>query len=450
MTWKGQDAHFLYPHTLAQVASNGYWKPYRHLVYLSKIIGPKLAKGGARLIIQTPPRIGKSVFITEWTVLWFLQNFARRNVMIAAYNADLASDFGRKIRDHLQYNNSLRIRLNPTSTAADRFKTTTGADVFANGVGGAFTGRGAHLFVVDDPFKDWKEASSEVKRRDVINWWQSVADTRLEPNASVIIVNTRWHQGDLAGHLQSEGGWETIDMPALCEDPVSDVLGRKLGEALCPERYDEVYYQKKKKRTADMIWNALYQQRPTPPGGTIIQREWLKFYDDPPPRFDQIIQSWDCTFKETNKSDFVVGQVWGSYNGLMYLLYQMRDRMGFAKTIEAIKFVSKMFPDAYNILIEEKANGAAVIETLSKEFMGIVPVNPRDSKASRLNAVAPIYQQGKIWYPNHEAAPWIPVHIEELVNFGGAPNDDTVDAATQAIDYLAEKSGDRIEGLTLW
>jgi hypothetical protein len=338
LSWLAR-SHMAYPDTLAQVASQGNWIPFRHLSYLSETITPLIIKGGARVIIEMPPRVGKSMFVTEWLPIWFLQNFPRKNVIISAYSHELATDFGRKIRNQLQFNSALPVRLAVDSQAADRFRTTANGEVYAQGIGGSLTGRGAHLFIVDDPFKDWKEASSEAMRKDRKNWWDSTAETRLEPGASVVVVNTRWHQDDLAGHLQSLGNWLTLSLPALCTNPEKDPLGRKLGESLCPERYDEKYYADKKFNSAPMIWNALYQQQPTPAGGTIIQREWLRYYDKPPEKFDRLIQSWDLTFKDSENSDYVVGQVWGYSDKNYYLLHQVRDRLSFTATLQKMLFV---------------------------------------------------------------------------------------------------------------
>ncbi len=403
------------------------------------------ARRTKRLIVTEPPRHGKSELISRYFPAWYLGHNPDERVILTSYEADFASSWGRKARDLVEeYGAELfGVRVRQDSSAANRWDIEghSGGMVTA-GAGGPITGRGGNVIIIDDPFKNAEEANSKRIRDKVWEWYQSTLYTRLEPGGAIIIVMTRWHEDDLVGRLLNpEYGevedWETINLPAVAEE--GDVLGREPGEALWPERYDLVELGRIKKTVGSYWWNALYQQRPSPPEGSIIKREWWRFYKEPPSHLDEVIQSWDCAFKETTTGSYVVGQVWGRKGASKYLLDQFRGRVDFVATLRAIKSMSNKWPIARLKLVEEAANGPAIISLLKSEVSGIVPVGPKGSKEARLHSVSPDIEAGNVYLPG--GAPWVHDYIEELVAFPSGANDDQVDATSQALDRLCAKPG---------
>jgi predicted phage terminase large subunit-like protein len=185
----------------------------------------------------------------------------------------------------------------------------------------------------------------------------------------------------------------------------------------------------------------MYQQRPIPEEGNVIPLDWIKTYDVPPDKFDRMIQSWDAAFKDVSTSSYVVGQVWGKKGSGFYLIDQVRDRMDFVRTLAAIRALSEKHPLARGKLIEDKANGPAIISTLKGEVPGIIPVLPHGSKEARLQAMAPLFQAGNVFVPTARRAPWVSEWIDEVTNFPGADHDDQVDACSQALDHLSTRAG---------
>jgi len=398
-----------------------------------------------RLLVSFPPRHGKSHLISRWTPPWFLGNWPNKNVILATHTAEFAEEWGRGDRDILdEFGDRIGISLKGDSKAANRWNTTQGGGMVATGVGGVLVGRGAHLLLVDDPIKDDEQATSVVMRNKIWNWWRGTAYNRLEPGAAVIVVMTRWHEDDLVGRLlkdQLAGGeqWRYIRLPALCEqpaDPVEQRLGRALGDPLWPARFDKDALLRIKRGSGSYFWNALYQQRPAPLEGGIFNRKWWKWYSVRPAKFDEIIQSWDMAFKESEDSSFVVGQVWGKIGANKYLLDQIRARMEFTTTLQAVRNLSAKWPEARLKLVEDKANGPAVISTLRSQIAGLVAVKPQGSKEARAQAVSPQVEAGNVFLPAPEIAPWISDYVEELSGFPNALNDDQVDATSQALFRL--------------
>lgn len=257
------------PHTYANYATEGRFRMYRHVHHIGEQIGAKIRKGGARLIINLPPRHTKSMLVSEWCPLWFLEHWPRRHVILCSYQADIAEDFGRKCRNEARSNPRVGVELVEDSKSSSRWNTPQGGGMITAGVGGAITGRGFHLGIIDDPLKNWKDAFSATIRRHQRDWFESTFYTRAEPGASMIVLNTRWHPKDLAGFLIDEhkDPWEVISLPAVAE--AGDPLGRQPGEALCPERYDEQALAQIRAGIGPAKWDALYQQKPM--GGTTGQ-----------------------------------------------------------------------------------------------------------------------------------------------------------------------------------
>ncbi len=222
-----------------------------------------------RLLISIPPRHGKSELISHWLPVWFLANWPKKHIILASYEADFAASWGRKVRDTIQGNPSLGIRVREDVAGAAIFQLESGGGMVTAGVGGPITGRGGDLIIVDDPIKNWQDANSIVYRQMLEAWWDTTLWTRREPGASVVVVMARWHRDDLIGWLRRKGGepWEYIEMPALATGTFPDVLGRAEGEPLWPERYSREALEVTQVESREVAWAALYQQHPEESAG---------------------------------------------------------------------------------------------------------------------------------------------------------------------------------------
>jgi predicted phage terminase large subunit-like protein len=422
--------------------SGGTWLPARHLDLLCSKLEAVERGGIKRLMVFMPPRHGKSEVVSKKFPAWFLGRNPAKEIIISSYSAELAYDFSRLARNTLrEWGQRLwNINVAQDSAAVGRWgiKGHRGG-LTAAGVGGPITGRGANVAIIDDPFKNWQDAASLTIRDAVWDWYRSTLRTRLAPGGAIVLVMTRWHEDDLAGRLLKEaqqGGeqWEVISLPAVAED--EDILGRKSGDPLWPERFNGTELDAIRIAVGSRVWAALYQQRPSPDEGGIFKRHWWQFYKLMPERFDEIIQSWDMTFKDSKSSDYVVGQVWGRKGADKYLLDQVRSQMDFPATIQAVRTLSAKWPQARAKLVEDKANGPAVIATLKREISGLIPVNPEGGKEVRAQAVSPDVEAGNVYLPDPSIAPWIHDFIEETATFPNGTHDDQVDSMTQALVRL--------------
>ncbi len=239
-----------------------------------------MAEGRAdRVMITMPPRHGKSRRASRWAPLWYLRQHPDRRVMIASYSGDLAEEHSRWIRDAIEaWGDDLGIHLNPSSRAAMRFDIAGHqGGLVAAGIGGSLTGKGATIALVDDPVQDMASADSPAMRRKTWEWWQSVLQTRLEPDGAICVIQTRWNEDDLAGRILADAQaneWKIINLHALA-DSDTDPLGRALGEPLWPERFDAEHHAITRRRVGERVWAALYQQKPRPPEGGVWQRAWI-------------------------------------------------------------------------------------------------------------------------------------------------------------------------------
>jgi predicted phage terminase large subunit-like protein len=278
----------------------------------------------------------------------------------------------------------------------------------------------------------------------VLDCWDQVMSTRLNDpkSGAMVIVMQRVHENDLAGHVLQQGGYEELKLPAEYEgsQQVTSIGWRdprtELGELLWPERFGQAEVEALKRTMGSYAAAGQLQQRPSPAAGGILKRHWWKFYREAPRLFSEVIQSWDCAFKDTRTSDFVVGQVWGRNGADKYLLDQVRGRMDCPATIQAVKRLSEKWPQTHAKLVEDKANGPAVIATLKHEIVGLIAVNPEGGKEVRAHAVSPQIEAGNVYLPDPTIAPWIGGFIDECAAFPNGAYDDQVDAMSQALVRL--------------
>lgn len=431
---------------------HGNYKHMPHTRYIAKHL-QAIADGEEKhIIVELPPRSSKSYTITETFPSYFLGRNPDKKVIATAYSEGLARKFGRLNRNKLiEFGVSIfgMDLSQDNSTATNWSVKGHNGGMVATGIGGSITGEGADLMIIDDPIKNNEEAQSQTIRDKIWNEWETTLSTRIHKGGSVIVVMTRWHEDDIVGRLleRSPYDWERIRLPALAEE--NDLLGREVGEPLAPQLgYDEQWAELKKVEVGSKVWNSLYQQRPSASEGNIFKREWWQYYDRPPERFDKIIISWDLTFKDAQTSDYVVGQVWGKRKADKYLLYQVRDRMDFPTTLQTVKNVAYKYPKAREILIEDKANGPAVISSIKREVSGVIPINPKGSKVARAQAVTPQIESGNVFLPRYEA--FTQDLIEECAAFNSGANDDQVDCLSQALNRLTEERKAVASNISLW
>jgi len=442
------------PHTLAMHVSEGKWVPYAYLVFVSHVIATVMAQGGGRIIVEWPPRHGKSMFLSQYLPVWFLANWPDQSIILATYEANFASSWGRKVRNLVsKYGDELGVHVSNDSAAAAYWATTEGGGMVTAGVGGPVTGKGGKLVLVDDPHKNWQEAMSATICQGIHDWFDSTLYTRLEPGGTLVVTHTRWAQNDLIGYLldqHPEENWIVVRFPALAEE--EDILGRKIGAALCPERYNEQALAKIQKVLGSQMWNGLYQQRPAAIEGDIWKRErWRYYRADPVCSF--VIQSWDTGFKRLGENtSYTVCQTWGVFPSGYCLLNQWRARVEWPELEKMAKAQFAAWrPNA--VLIEDKGSGQSLIQALQRNTpIPVIPVNPQNDgdKVVRAMAVTPLHEAGLLYLQGFyeddegrmraEPPPWVTDLVDRFANFPNGNFKDEIDATSQALAYLRDFS----------
>lgn len=409
-----------------------------------------------RLIITMPPQEGKSTRAAKDFPIWALTQNHDLRIVTASYSQGLANRNGRAIRNTVTANPGLGLSIAADNGSVSEWQLAGHeGGVLSVGIGAGVTGRAADMLIIDDPIKDRKEADSETFRDSRWDWWTDAASTRLAPGAPVVVILTRWHEDDLAGRLlAAEDGdtWTVLNIPAEAdhrpENGETDPLGRKPGEFMASaRRRTRRQWEAIKKSKGARTWASLYQGRPSAVEGNLLQRGWWKRYEAPlhleradgsqiVTDYDDLLMSWDLTFKDTKAADYVVGQVWMRRDADAFLLDQVRARMDFPETCRQVRALAARWPQALLKVVEDKANGPAVIAQLQRTVPGIVPEEPQGSKEARASAVSPLVQAGNVWLPSAELAPWADALIEEAAAFPTGKHDDQVDALSQGLNRL--------------
>ncbi|HIU22659.1 MAG TPA: phage terminase large subunit [Candidatus Fimihabitans intestinipullorum] len=391
------------------------------------------------LVLSIPPQHGKSMTITETLPSWYLGKFPTKRIIEASYSEDFAQLFGRRnLRKIEQFGKELFNIEKGNIANNTEFELSNGiGGMISRGILSGVTGRPADLMIIDDPVKNRQEADSKTYRDRVWAEWNDSFKSRLSFGAKVIIIQTRWHEDDFAGRIIKNEKHVTV-INLKCEADNNDPLGRKPGEALCPEigkgnewlkDFKSTFTTKEGSRT----WNALYQGSPTPDDGNIFKRKWFKYYEKLP-TLPYMLISVDATFKDKEDNDFVSIQVWGKRNSDFYLIDRVKEHFGFTETLNVIRQLRNKYNKCSAVLIEDKANGSAIVEVLQREFSGIIPINPEGGKIARANAVSPSFESGNVYFPKNKQ--WLYDYETELVSFPNAEHDDDVDCTTQAVNRL--------------
>lgn len=403
------------------------------------------------LLINVPPGSLKSRCLSVCTPAWmwticpswraiFLSANPRVALRDSVYCRDvIESDWYQK-----RFSPDWKLRIDNNSKSS--FWNTKGGVRSAFGFNSRITGDRGDFIAWDDPH-DAQEVNSELIRQGVIDRWDSAIRNRVNDLKSSVRIGImqRLHEKDLAGHVLESGSWQHLCIPQEFEKPFPPTaLGwvdprTEPQELMFPERFSLGVLLEEKKALGSYGYAGQHQQRPAPADGGHFKRSWWKYYKVTPDDFDLVIQSWDCTFKETKKSDFVVGQVWGKRGGQFYLLDQVRDRMDINATIAAIRALSAKYPNSTAKLIEDKANGPAVISMLEREIPGLIAIEPEGGKLVRAVAIAPFVEAGNVFLPDPSIANWVGDFVAEFSTFPNGANDDMCDSTSQAINWLASK-----------
>ena len=395
-----------------------------------------------RLIINMPPRHTKSEFASYLLPAWFLGRFPHKKVIQTSHTAELAVGFGRKVRnlvDSEVYNNIFpNLALQADSKAAGRWNTSKGGDYFAIGVGGAVTGKGADVLIIDDPHSE-QEAAMAASNPEVYDkvyeWYTSGPRQRLQPGGSIVIVMTRWAQRDLTGQVlksaaqRSGEEWEVIEFPAILPS----------GNPLWPQFWSKEELEALREELPNAKWQAQYQQNPVGNESAIVKRDWWKWWEkDDPPRCDYILQSWDTAFEKTQRADYSAGTTWGIFDceednfaPNIILLNTYKKRVEFPELKrDVLREYNEYEPDS--LIVEKKASGAPLIYDLRAMGIPVQEYTPGkgQDKIARLNSVSDIIASGKVWVPQTR---WAEELVDEVAAFPSGEHDDLVDATTLAL-----------------
>jgi predicted phage terminase large subunit-like protein len=412
------------------------------------------AKSGVRpvLILQAPPQHGKSELVSRRFPAYLMGALPNANVGTASYNVDLAHDMAQAVRRNLESTEHLRVfpgnavRTKYQRNTLGDFSTPGGKGRYIGvGVRGGLTGKPLDFMIIDDPIKDAKEALSPNVKEDIWNWFQTVSNTRLSKNSGIVIMATSWAQDDLSGRvidvLKGSKRLKVLRFPAINSiDEVGYEPDLPLG-ALIPDFKPLEMLLDIKATMSDYFWSALYQQSAKKLGGNVFNDKCVKYYTRLPEKLDKVIMSVDAAFKGSDTSDFVAVQVWGKRGPDVYLLDQVCERLTFTATLTSIIELRKKWTAVRAVLIEDKANGPAIIDVLKKAIPGIIPVEPDGSKLARAHAVTSYWEAGNVYLPHKALAPFVTNLVNELTSFPTAAHDDQVDALTQALRHLYPLAG---------
>ena len=412
-----------------------------------KIMGEKfqeIASGKLkRLIICMPPRHTKSEFGSYLFPAWFLGNYPNKKVIQASHTAELAVNFGRKVRnlvDSDEYKAIFpQVGLRADSKAAGRWSTSKGGEYFAIGIGGAVTGKGADLLIIDDPHDEQEGQSADPTIFDhAYEWYTSGPRQRLQPGGSIVIICTRWSKRDLVGQVLKASSmregvdeWEVIEFPAILPS----------GNPLWPEFWPLKELEAIKNEIPVHKWQAQYQQDPTSEEGALVKREWWKLWDqEKPPQCDFLIQSWDTAFLKSQRADYSACTTWGVFyhpndSGVMepnlILMDALQEKLEFPELKKRAYELYKYWePDA--LVVEAKAAGTPLIFELRAMGIPVSEYTPSrgNDKIARVNSVSDIFASGKVWRPQTRFAEEV---VEEFASFPAGEHDDLVDSSVMAL-----------------
>ena len=411
-----------------------------------------------RIIINMPPRHTKSEFASFLLPAWMVGRNPKLKIIQVTHTGELAIKFGRKAKhliDSEEYHKIFDTRLQEDSKAAGRWETAQGGEYFAAGVGGAITGRGADLLIIDDPHSE-QDAMSSSALESAYEWYTSGPRQRLQPGAAIVLVMTRWSTKDLTAMLLKQqkevkgDQWDVIEFPAVLED-----------KPVWPEYWSMDELDKVKATLPVKKWNAQFMQKPTSEEGAIIKRDWWRLWKhDWIPQLNYVIQSYDTAFLKKETADFSAITTWGLFYPSqdeplnLILLDAIKDRYEFPE-LRRVALQQYKYWNPEMVIVEAKASGLPLTHELRQMDIPVVNFTPSkgNDKHVRVNTCAPVFESGMVWAPDQKFADEV---IEECAAFPFGDNDDLVDSMTQAVmrfrqgglikhpeDYVDEKKEPR-------
>ena len=415
-----------------------------------------------RLMVFLPPRSSKSLVTSKLFPAWYIGRNPNHEIMSVSHSDQLASDFGRSVRDLVNTEDFQRVfkgvQLRSDVKAAGKWKTNHNGSYYAAGVRSQIAGRGAHLALLDDVMSE-EDSFSEAGRRYIKEWWPSGLRTRLMPNGAIIIINTRYHFDDLCGWLLkqenelTENKWEVISIPAWLDETAANLLGLPEGTSYFPEwKTDEILRideQEIRSSNGSRYWDALYMQNPSPEEGGIIKKKWFNWWEyEDPPSCDMLIQTYDTAFSTSKTADYSVIQTWGIFYQMerneygvesavpcLILLGNVKDRFEYPELRRVAQHLfQKHRPDV--CIVEKKASGQSLIQDMRRAGLPVLEYLPDRDKVSRVYASTPIMEAGRLFIPRGKE--WAGDLYDEALAFPNGAHDDQVDAMTMAIQYMKD------------
>jgi predicted phage terminase large subunit-like protein len=434
---------------LAELNGNSFSDNF-HIQRLCAEVDRIRTGSNVRLAVALPPRSLKSIIVSVALPAWLLGHDPGQEIVCVSYGQELADKLSSDCR---------RIMLSPwyrrlfPATVLERhamghLATTAGGKRYATSVGGTLTGMGADVIIVDDPMKP-EEALSDAERTRANEWAKHTLFTRInnKKDDRIIIVMQRLHEDDMIGHVMEFADFELLSFPAIAEEDEVHMIRtpfgtlrhhRKAGEALHPDREPLAVLEKQRRLLGSAFFAAQYQQSPTPPGGGLVKTAWFQRYDlSHPPRFNRVVQSWDCASKSSELADYSVCTTWGvTGRGEIYLLHVLRARLEYPELKRRVRFMAKEHRAGF-VVIEDAAAGTQLIQELRSEgFARIEPIKPLKDKQMRMRAQTAKIEAGKVFLPKE--APWLADYLHELAMFPKGRHDDQVDATAQALLYIGQ------------
>jgi len=399
------------------------------------------------LVLQAPPQHGKSELVSRRLPAYLLGKFPDLRVASASYSDDLAHTFAQDVRRNVnaqEHKNLFAYDDVPRKFAISRigeFSSPGGSgSYFAVGVGAGLTGRPVDIGIIDDVVRDAKQALSQTVKESHWDWYQSVFVTRLSECSGQVIMGTSWAEDDLPSRImqvyRGDSRLRVLKFPAINSPDEVGYNADLPDGALVPALHSVQKLRETKSLLSAYWWAAMYQQCPMPAGGNVFDMGKAQFYKSLPQNLTSWTVSVDCTFKNTDGSDYVVAQVWAKSGVNCYLVNQVRGRFSFTETVSRLAQLRNDYPQCRTWLIEDKANGTAVIDVLRSHIPGIIPVTPTESKLARAHAVTSYWEAGNVHIPDPLVFPWSSELVSELAGFPAAAHDDQVDSMTQALHHL--------------
>lgn len=433
------------------------------LANICQSVVEKVEKGqSVRICLSVPFRHGKTTLVTKTLPSWFVGRNPGKWAILTAYNADLAEEFSNNNRQLIkQFGGEIfGIETNPSQDNKYLFQThkvgeqenpNVDSGIMGVGIQGGIVGHGGHLIIVDDPYKNDLQADNPSERENISRVFKSAVLTRtMGKGNAVIVIHTRWHDDDLIGELEKTGDWIIINIPLVWEKGVDKLLHRRVGETLCPELgFDSEWAERTRKAIGNRLFQANCQGRPYIEGGNLVKRSDIKFYnkESKPSSFEELTLSCDLSFGGMKKeNDPYCMSLWGRNGGDHYLLKIWGKRASFSETQRTLKIICGEYPQLRRKIIEKKALGQPIIETLGKEIGGFIPYDPKGvSKEARFNSVTAYFESGNIYFPDESLCPDIEEYVDQVLRFPNVAHDDFVDTISQYLLNYEYRYGGRIQ-----